>query len=257
MRLTSQTVSNGVTERLFTHGGIPGALWTPADAHGPRPLVLLGHGGGQHKTAPGLLARAHRYVTRHGFAVTAIDAPGHGDRPKTAHDEQFTARLRQQMAAGEPVTALIAQDNARRATQAIPEWQATLDALQNVEDVGTAGPVGYWGVSLGSRIGMPFVAAEPRITAAVFGLVGCDTHTGDTLTDAAARLTVPVRFLLQWDDELVPREAGLALFDAIASPDKTLHANPGRHVDLPRAEMDSDERFLTHHLTGKPQSNPR
>jgi pimeloyl-ACP methyl ester carboxylesterase len=245
MRFTSQTTSTGVSERLFTVDGIPGVLWSPADATGPRPLVLLGHGGGQHKNAPGVLARAHRYAERFGFAVAAIDAPGHGDRPRTARDERFSAQLRQRMAAGEPVGALITEDNAARATEAVPEWQATLDALQNLDEVGAGGPVGYWGVSLGSMIGMPFVAAEPRITAAVFGLVG---H--DTLTDVAARLTIPVQFLLQWDDELVPRAAGLALFDAIASPEKNLHANSGRHVDLPRFEMDSDERFFARHLVG-------
>jgi len=43
---------------------------TPSAA-GSRPPVLLGHGGGQHKKAPGLVARAHRYVTACGFAVAA------------------------------------------------------------------------------------------------------------------------------------------------------------------------------------------
>ncbi|WP_322763247.1 alpha/beta hydrolase [Frankia sp. Cr2] len=245
MYFTSETTSSGVSERLFTVDGIPGVLWSPADTTGPRPLMLLGHGGGQHKNAPGVAARAHRYAAHFGFAAAAIDAPGHGDRPRTAYDERFTAQLRQRMAAGEPVGALIAEDNATRATQAVPEWQATLDALQNLDGVGAGGPVGYWGVSLGSMIGMPFVATEPRITAAVFGLVGYDT-----LTDAAARITIPVQFLFQWDDEIVPRAAGLALFDAIASPEKTLHANSGRHVDLPRFEMDSDERFFARHLVG-------
>nr|MDT0666807.1 alpha/beta hydrolase [Micromonospora sp. DSM 115978] len=156
---------------------VPGVFWSPADAHGTRPLMLLGHGGGQHKSAPGVLARARRYVTGFGFAVAAIDAPGHGDRPKTAADEEFTAQLRQRTAAGEPVGALIAHHNAALASQAVPEWKATLDALADLDCVGAGGPVGYWGVSLGSMVGMPFVAAEPRVTAAVFGLVGHATLT--------------------------------------------------------------------------------
>jgi pimeloyl-ACP methyl ester carboxylesterase len=82
MRFTSETTSNGVSERLFTLNDIPGVLWLPADAASSRSLVLLGHGGGQHKKTQGLVARAHRYVTARGFAVAAIDAPGHGDRPK-------------------------------------------------------------------------------------------------------------------------------------------------------------------------------
>lgn len=244
MRFISETTSNGVSERLLTLDDIPGVLWSPADAAGSCPLVLIGHGGGQHKKAPGVMARAHRYVTACGFAVAAIDAPGHGDRPRTDQDERFTASIRQQMAAGEPVREQIALDNAERAVRAVGEWQATLDALQEVDCVGTGGPVGFCGVSLGAAIGVPLVAAEPRITAAIFGLVG---H--ETLTEAAARITVPIEFLLQWDDELVPREAGLALFDAFASSEKTLHANSGRHTGVPAFETESSERFFTRHLT--------
>lgn len=103
--------------------------------------------------------------------------------------------------------------------------------------------MGFWGVSMGSGIGVPFTAADPRITAAVFGLAD---H--ETLAEAAARITIQVEFLLQWDDEVVPRESGLALFGAFASREKTLHANPGHHVVVPRFEMESSERFSTCHL---------
>ena len=83
MHFISETTADGVLERLFTHGDVTGALWTPADAPGPRPLVLLGHGGGQHKLAPGMVARGRRYAANCGFAAVSIDAPGHGDRPRT------------------------------------------------------------------------------------------------------------------------------------------------------------------------------
>jgi len=81
MHFISQTVSDGVSEQLFTLGDIPGVLWTPAGATGPHPLVLVGHGGGQHKTAPGVVARARRYVKECGFAAASIDAPSHGEPP--------------------------------------------------------------------------------------------------------------------------------------------------------------------------------
>jgi len=243
MRFIAETTSNGVSEHLFTLDEIPGVLWSPAGATGRRPLVLLGHGGGQHKKTPGLVTRAHHYVRACGFAVAAIDVPGHGDRPRTGEDQRFAAEVRERVAAGEPIGPLVAGHNAALAALAVPEWQATLDALQTLDLVG--GPVGYWGVSLGSAIGVPFVAAEPRIAAAVFGLAG---H--EPLTEAAARVTVPVEFLVQWDDEFVPRDSGLALFDAFASREKTLHANPGRHVGVPAFESDSSERFFTRHLGG-------
>ncbi len=243
MRFTSETTSDGVSERLFTLGDIPGVLWSPAGDAASRPLVLLGHGGGQHKGAPGVAARARRYVTDCGFAVAAIDAPGHGDRPRTGRDERFSAGIGERMAAGEPVGPLVARHNAALAALAVPEWQATLDALR--DHAGLDGPAGDWGVSLGSAIGVPLTAAEPRITAAVFGLAA---H--ETLAEAAARITIPVEFLLQWDDELVPRESGLALFDAFASREKTLHANPGRHAEVPAFEVDSSQRFFARHFGG-------
>jgi dienelactone hydrolase len=243
MRFTAETRSNGVDERLFTLDDIPGVLWASAGATGGRPLVLLGHGGGQHKKAPGLVARAHRYVTACGFAVAAIDAPGHGDRPRTEHDERLVAGFRERMAAGEPIGPQLARYHTDVSERAVPEWRATLDALQDLDCVGAGRPVGYWGVSMGTGIGVPFVAAEPRVTAAVFGLVGHEALAG-----AAARVTVPVEFLLQWDDELVPRDSGLALFDAFASAEKTLHANLGRHLGVPAFELESSARFFTRHL---------
>jgi hypothetical protein len=43
---------------------------------------------------------------------------------------------------------------------------------------------------------------------------------------------------------LFPRNDGLALFDLLGSPDKTLHANPGGHLGIPRAEFGDAVRFL-------------
>ena len=39
--------------------------------------------------------------------------------------------------------------------------------------------------------------------------------------EAVARITVQVEFLGQWDDERLPRAHSLALFDALASAEKT------------------------------------
>lgn len=95
----------------------------------------------------------------------------------------------------------------------------------------------------GTGIGVPLTAAEPRITAAVFGCLG-----QEFLTEAAARITVPLEFLLQWDDELVDRRSGLALFEAFASKEKSLHANSGGHAEVPRFEIDSALAFFRRHL---------
>ena len=59
MRFTSeQRLDDGVLEREFTLGEIPGILWTPGSASAPAPLILLGHPGGLRKMYPRLVARA-------------------------------------------------------------------------------------------------------------------------------------------------------------------------------------------------------
>lgn len=188
------------------------------------------------------MARARRFVGEGGFAVAAVDAPGHGDRPTDEQLDRIVTENRARMDAGDPVAPLIAGFHELVAHQTVPEWQQVLDALQELELVGV-GPVGYWGVSLGCGLGVPFVAAEPRVRAAVLGL-------GSVLAihEAAARITVPVEFLVQWDDERIPRDQGLALFDAFASAEKTLHANRGKHGEIPLFELDSALRFFMRHL---------
>ncbi|CAM5589184.1 hypothetical protein SALBM217S_09305 [Streptomyces griseoloalbus] len=90
-------------------------------------------------------------------------------------------------------------------------------------------------------------------TEIVTWLLGELTHRDSTgretvSSEAAARITVPVRFLLQWHDERVPRDQGLALYDALASQQKTLHANPGGHAEVPPSEQDGTLRFFARHL---------
>jgi dienelactone hydrolase len=242
MRFISETSSGGVSEQLFTLGEIPGVLWTPEGAVGTRPLILMGHGGGQHKKAPGILARARRFVAEGGFAVTSVDVPGHGDRPMDEEYGRIATENQARVDAGEELAPLIAGFQALVARQTVPEWRTVLDAVQKLDHVGD-GLVGYWGVSLGCGLGVPFIAVEPRVRAAVLGLGGALASA-----EAAARITVPVEFLVQWDDERVPRAQSLALFDALASAEKTLHANPGKHEEIPAFELDSTLRFFARHL---------
>ena len=243
LQSTAESPSDDVTERDFTVGDVPGVLWSPASGARRAPLILMGHGGGNHKKHPAMSGRAHRLVTGCGFHVAVLDAPGHGDRPRTGHDEAEIAELFRARAAGEPEGPIVVRYNAHLAELAVPEYQAALDALQELPEIGADGPVGYWGVNMGTAIGVPLAAVEPRIAAAVFG-----QHWPDLLAEKARQVTIPIEFDLQWDDEHIPREAGLALFDAFASKEKTLHANAGKHLELPRFEVDSAVRFLVRHL---------
>ncbi|WSG62543.1 hypothetical protein OHB12_14680 [Nocardia sp. NBC_01730] len=170
----------------------------------------------------------------------------YGDRPRNTQDQQWVAALLRARAAGEPIAPIVVDYNTSLAERAVPEWQATLDALQALPEVGTEAPVGYGGMTLGTAIGLLLAAIEPRITAAAFGGV----LVFEALTEAARRITIPIEFLLPWDDEEIDRRTGLALFDACASKEKTLHAYPGRHNQVPRFEVDNSARFFARHLGG-------
>jgi pimeloyl-ACP methyl ester carboxylesterase len=239
MHFTSeQRLDDGVLEREFTLGEIPGVLWTAGSA--PAPLILIGHNGGLHKREPRLVARARHAAAQYGYAVAAIDHPGHGGRLRSAVDEQARAELRRAMAAGEPVDEIFESFIVPLVEKAVPEWQSTLDALLTLPD--TAGPVGYSGMT---AIGIRLAATDPRIAAARFFAGG---YVPRALREEARQLTLPLLFLLQWDDEGNDRQAALDLFDAFGSQEKTLHANLGGHAGTPWFEVDDGDRFFGRHL---------
>ncbi|WP_377273667.1 alpha/beta hydrolase [Peterkaempfera sp. SMS 1(5)a] len=204
---------------------------------------MIGHGGGQHKKGWEVVSRAFPYVTSCGFAVAAIDAPGTGDRPEHPEIRRLVAVIDERKAAGQPFGPAEPALAEVVASQLIPDWQTTLDELQKLDSVGEGQPVGYYGLSNAGEMGIRLVAAEPRITAAVLGLIG-----SEWLIDAAKQITVPVEFLLQWDDEGNPRDSVMKLFEALGSTEKTLHANPGSHFRVPSFEIDSSVRFFARHL---------
>lgn len=223
----------------LTAGGsaeaVPALVWLPAEGTGPRPVVLVGHGAGGHKAAP-IVALAAGRLTALGLAALSIDCPYHGDRTPRAEVGLTAAQRRERLG----LDGWRAR-NALAVPQAVADWRAALDAAQDLDEVGK-GLAGYLGLSLGARYGLPLAAAENRIAAAVLGLFG--TAESGPVADAARKVTVPVLFLVQWDDELYPREGGLRLFDLLGSRDKTLHANPGRHLAFPPAEIAEAARFL-------------
>ena len=62
MQFIAEKTADGVTRREFRleveGDAVPGCLWHPADAAGPRPLILLGHGGSQHKKSANIAEAA-------------------------------------------------------------------------------------------------------------------------------------------------------------------------------------------------------
>ena len=233
----------GVCTRGFTvqrdAQAIPGVLWRPAAVPTPQPLVLMGHGGGGHKRNDRMLLLGHMFAAEYGWCAAAIDGPQHGDRgPVTdASDPAY----RQMWQRPDIVQSMI------------DDWCATLDALSALPEVNAA-RVGYWGVSMGTMFGLPYVASDDRIRVAVLGKAGMSgssvARSGiDTcFKQFAPKVHVPVLFAIQWDDERFERQGQLQLFDNLGSQDKRLHAYPGLHADNGPEAFEVQAAFLKRYL---------
>lgn len=244
MHFTSeQRLDDGILEREFTLGEVPGMLWTAGSATAPAPLILLGHpaGLGLRKMYPRLLARA-RHAVADGFAAATIEHPWNGDRPRSAAAEQARADLRRTLEAGDPVDdELVDRLILPLVDQSVPEWQATLDALLALPEIG--GPVGYSGgvISIGTRLAV----VEPRISAAV---LFAGSFVPRAIIEEARQVAIPLLVLLQWDDEGNDRQHALDLFDAFGSKEKSLYANMGGHTGVPEFAGAEAGRFFARHL---------
>ncbi|MGW7303404.1 alpha/beta hydrolase [Streptomyces sp. NPDC054829] len=239
-----ERLDDGVLEQVFTLGGIPGLLWTPptASPSAPAPLILLGHPPlGLDAMYPRLAARA-RQAAADGFAAATIELPGSGARPRLPCMERARAAMRRAREAGEPVSDEIVDALVLPLVEeAVPEWQAALDALLPLPGIG--GPVGYSGgvISVGVRLAV----VEPRIAAAV---LFAGSLVPRAVFEEARRVSVPLHVLLQWDDEGNDRQAALDLFDAFGSKEKSLHAHLGGHTGVPPWAGQAAARFFVRHL---------
>ena len=234
---------SGVCERGFVverQGHvIPGVLWCPAVLSGPRPLVLMGHGGSGHKRNERMVMLGRLFAGDYGWCAAAIDGPVHGERGPVTDPTQPEYRAMWQRPE-------VVEDM-------IDDWKTTLDVLGTLSNIDGA-HVGYWGVSMGTMFGLPYVASDARVRAAVLGKAGMsgssvrrsgiDTH----FKTFAPKVTIPVLFVMQWDDERFERQGQLDLFDRLGAPDKRLHAYPGQHVDNGPEAFEVQAAFLRRYL---------
>ena len=249
---------DGVSQRRLDVRGfqgrrVPGVVLTPADADGHRPVILLGHGMGGHKREEPLLALAADWARRFDWSAALIDGPIHGDRtPSELRDlppgEEWNAAARRQMAVLHTAAAMAA------------DWSAMIDALADVPGCGNE-RVAYVGFSMGTLLGVPAVAGEPRIRCAVFAIGGIRAPEGqadgsptwrgaEALVQAAARLgDRQVLLLNQSEDEFFSRDDAFRLYDALTGP-KRIMFFPGDHGGLPEEAFAYAAGFLQRHLAG-------
>lgn len=207
---------------------ITGAVWSSAIPGDPQPhaLVLCGHGasGDRYQAPTPHLAR--RLVKAAPCTVLALDGPVHGLRKiDDGGRGAFWKEINRVGATDEMVA----------------DWNCAIDATK-AQFPGAGSALAYFGLSMGSIFGIPFIAQRDDISVAVLGLLGTTgavEHLRDNLLATASEVTCPLLYLMQLEDELFDRMGYLELFDALGSNDKRLHANPGLHPDITREEVNA------------------
>jgi dienelactone hydrolase len=186
-----------------------------------------------------MLMLGQLFAQGYGWCAAAIDGPAHGERgPVTDAMDPVYRQMWQR------------EDTVQNM---IDDWKATLDALCTWHTVDST-RVGYWGLSMGTMFGLPYVASDSRVRAAVLGKAGMrgssvkrsgiDSH----FAIFAPKVIMPVLFVMQWDDERFDRDGQLELFDRLGATDKRLHAYPGQHVDNGPEAFEVQAAFLKRYL---------
>lgn len=253
--MADDLIDGNVTRRSFlihrATGPVPGTVWMPVSRSGPVPLVLLGHGGSGDRHSVRVTSMA-AWSTSTGIAAVAIDGPYHGERVRSPlSTAEYQARI-----AAEGIDTVL--------DRMADDWVATCDLLAET-GIADRAHLAYFGLSMGTRYGLDAAAALiPGLRCAVFGKFGTRPTPGmnpglqapDRALNAASRITVPVLFHLQWDDEVFPRAGQFELFDAFASTAKELYGFAGGHRHTPEHALDLWPSFIARHLLAPADNSP-
>lgn len=244
------------------------ATLTYPAAGAPFAAIILQHGStpmGRHswQTRPG--GPLHVALAQAGFMTVAVDAYGFGSR-ETPDDR---GRLR----SDRPDLLFRTRD---QRMQAVQDLMRTVDYLRTREDV-RGDAIGFLGVSMGCRIGVPFFALDPRVAAGAFFVGGTAPYSrfavdGTQFADLEAdeqlafELTDPITFAPLTAgrpvfmangtrDVLVTQAGGERLQAAMAEP-KTLRWFDGGHGESPPALFEEARDFLATHLKVQVPASP-
>jgi fermentation-respiration switch protein FrsA (DUF1100 family) len=204
-------------------------LEVPRSAAG---LVVLGHGLSASRESSYLRLIAGQ-LHELSLATVSMDAPLHGSRRQGAESASFQ----------DWVTAWQGFWRAGGSARMVAEYHAILDACPAAL---RALPIGYWGISLATQAGIPWLAQDPRPRAAVLGQFRGD---GLLMERFAPQVGVPVFFIQQQADELHSVEVSQRLFDLIGSEHKQMRSSPGAHTEVPRQVLDESVTWLAEQLS--------
>ncbi len=209
--------------------GIPSSIWSGNEK--PTGVVLLGHGLGVDRHDQTVMRPMEILVQKHGAAVVVPEIPLHGVRAELPFNTPEIVERWQQFWISGGVDSICRE----------------LTALAHFCMERFAGlPLAYFGVSLGTQYGIPFLAQNESICSAVLGLFGSHPPPKTPVMNRfAPAVSCPSYFIQKLDDEIHPAETTSHLFATIGAKEKVLDSTRGRHADVSEDTVRSACRFLT------------
>lgn len=198
------------------HADIPCTIWSATDS--PSGVVLLGHGLGVDRfdatvrRPAELLARVHR------AAVVVPEIPLHGVRAEAPYDTPDIVNLWQSFWVSGGIETICEE------LQLVARY---------CEERFDSRPLSYFGASLGTQYGIPFLAKTRNIRSAVLGLFGSlPSPKTPVMNRYAPAVRCPVYFIQKLDDEIHPAESTAHLFSTLGAPEKILDSTSGKHAEV-------------------------
>ena len=244
-----------------THGQrVPAVLYRRAEAEAPLPVIIIGHGAGQSKDDP-IMKGLFAHWADAGFGCVSIDTPFHGERG----EREFG-----------PTSLLLRPFSGLDfVVQTVVDLMRTVDWIETRPDLNAA-RIAYVGFSLGTILGVQFVALDTRVRAAVFALGGggvvhflalrappelrsdCEqvADAVDPMHYAPLIAPRPVLMVNGLHDEVIPALAGHVLYNSLKEPRRIIWFDGG-HGNIPREHIRDMRVFIEGALSeSTPAVNP-
>lgn len=220
------------------HRKVTGSIWIPEQNNHKGALVAFLHGASGTRFQAPIPYLAGKLATL-GVASISIDGPVHGLRKKLD---------------GGRIALYVEMSNRRAFCHLFKDWEIALQ-LAKLKLKHRVESLGYFGLSMGTFFGIPYLAERHRTnqitTVAVLGILaptGVVSPFRSRLLRDAASVQLPLLFFVQEEDEMFKCTNCIELFNELASPTKQIRKNSGKHTDIPLEEIDFACKFMCEHL---------
>lgn len=226
LRESASTITYNIYYDSSHEERVPAVLTVPKKP-GPHPVIIFSHGHGMKRD---LGPMADVFIGQKGYALFGIDAEYRNERKREGHD----------------ILSPYLYSSRDAFIQTVVDTMRGIDYLETLEEIDTS-RIGLMGLSMGAYIGSVVFSLDHRIRTAALGVGGADwlkvseksmfgplyqlKQSGRPIEELYDAFSVIDPLNHVWDtkgrpvfmvngrlDELVPPEAGKALYHGLAEP---------------------------------------